>query len=153
MTLLPVSHQQQREEADCLVVCTAMVLTYLQIPYRYEQLRRVLRTEQHGTIFSNLGHLETIGVWTSLGNGSFVKLQDYLEIGLPVIVAVETEYLTSYWDEATHHAVVVIGIDGDSVYLNDPAFVTAPQIVARDEFEAAWVEHNYRFAVITLERL
>jgi ABC-type bacteriocin/lantibiotic exporter with double-glycine peptidase domain len=113
MTLLPVSHQQQREEADCLVACTAMVLTYLQIPYHYEQLRRVLRTEQHGTIFSHLGHLETI----------------------------------------THHAVVIIGIDGDRVYLNDPAFVTAPQIVARDEFEPAWIEHNYRFAVITLERL
>lgn len=31
MILLPVSHQKQRRQSDCLVACAAMVLQYLQI--------------------------------------------------------------------------------------------------------------------------
>jgi len=63
---------------------------------------------------------------------------------------VETDFL-EYWDVGTPHAVVVIGLDGSSVYLNDPAFATAPQQTSLDGFLAAWTEMDDVVAVI--ERL
>ncbi len=54
-----------------------------------------------------------------------------------------------YWTEATRHAVVVVGIDERQVYLNDPFFEVAPQIVSRLEFELAWDEMDNSYAVIT----
>ncbi len=31
MSLLPISHHQQDQQADCLAACAAMVLSYLQV--------------------------------------------------------------------------------------------------------------------------
>jgi ABC-type bacteriocin/lantibiotic exporter with double-glycine peptidase domain len=130
-----------------------MVLTYLQVPFKYEQLTQQLQTRPYGTIFYNLRHLESLGLFTIIDEGSIEQLQNYLAQGLPVIAAVDTGQLTSYWQEQTDHAVVVVGLVEDRVYLNDPEFETAPQLVSRDEFELAWLEKGYRFAVIGLAEI
>ena len=79
---------------------------------------------------------------------------DYLQLavknGLPVIVAVDTAALT-YWTDDTAHAVVVVGFEQDFVLVNDPEFEQAPQSVPLDEFLLAWLEHNYRQAIIRME--
>ena len=36
--LLPIPHQRQRTEADCLAACAAMALTHLGISIAYDQL-------------------------------------------------------------------------------------------------------------------
>ncbi len=46
----------------------------------------------------------------------------------------------SYWRESTCHAVVVVGFEGDLIYLNDPAFAEAPQVIPVAEFDLAWLE-------------
>jgi uncharacterized protein YvpB len=56
----------------------------------------------------------------------------------------------SYWNEATSHAAIVVGIDEQHVYLNDPFFDTAPQRVSRLEFELAWDDMDNTYAIITL---
>ncbi len=38
MTLLPVSHRRQQQQADCLTACAAMVLDYQQRPIPYDRL-------------------------------------------------------------------------------------------------------------------
>jgi hypothetical protein len=38
--------------------------------------------------------------------------------------------------------VVVVGYDESVVYLNDPAFASAPQPVVWDAFLAAWAEYD-----------
>jgi len=59
--------------------------------------------------------------------------------------------LKSYWNEAVSHAIVVIGIDGETVYINDPAFAVAPQLIHLNEFIAAWTEKDFLYAVIGFE--
>jgi predicted double-glycine peptidase len=82
--------------------------------------------------------------------GKLEDLHTHLESGLPPIVYVDTGELRSYWAESTNHAVVVIGIEDDRVYLNDPDFETAPQTVSIAEFILAWLEQDYLYAVIGL---
>lgn len=47
--------------------------------------------------------------------------------------------------------MVVVGMENDVIYINDPAFTTAPQIVLLNEFMAAWAEKDFLYAVIELE--
>ncbi|MBX3011303.1 MAG: hypothetical protein KF832_07335 [Caldilineaceae bacterium] len=54
-----------------------------------------------------------------------------------MIAAVNTAYLASYWTEAVGHALVIIAIEDELVYVNDPAFPTAPQSMHIHEFLAA----------------
>jgi len=152
MPLLPVSPRRQRQQSDCLIACAAMVLDYLQVPFHYDRLPRLLRAEAHGTVFSHLQYLASLGVSVWVGKGDMEALHSHLDRGLPAIVAVETGELTSYWQEAVSHAVVVVGMDEAFVYVNDPAFETAPQQVPLAEFHLAWQEQDYRYAVIGLGR-
>lgn len=56
-----------------------------------------------------------------------------------------------YWNkEENNHAVVVVGLDDDYVYVNDPAFLNAPIQVARGDFDLAWLAKDEYYAVITL---
>lgn len=151
MNLLAVSHWKQRRQADCLVACTAMVLDYLQIPVNYDGLTRLLRTMPIGTFFRNLRHLESaLGLSVTVGYGDFRVLHTHLESGLPVIVSVNTKML-SYWNhQETIHALVVIGIDEEHVYVNDPAIEESPKPIAIAEFELAWFEEKELYGVIGL---
>ena len=147
MNSLAVSHWKQRQQADCLVACTAMILDYLQVPVRYERL-------PIGTLFRNLHYLESAyGLSVTIDYGSPDLLQTYLDTGLPVIVSVNTQML-SYWDyQEMIHAVVVIGIEGEIIYLNDPAFEDAPKAISLAEFNLAWYEERNLYGVIGLTAL
>lgn len=75
------------------------------------------------------------------------ELFGYLTNGRPCIALVRTAQLP-HWTYATDHAVLVVGFDERAVYINDPAFEHAPQPVPRVDFELAWLEFDYRYAVI-----
>ncbi|MBX3059008.1 MAG: peptidase C39 family protein [Anaerolineae bacterium] len=149
MNLLPVSHQQQKHQSDCLAACAAMILNYLQIPIGYERLMQLLKVDAIGTPFRNLQNLSSLGLSILIEEGDLATVQTHLEAGLPVITAVDTRQL-SYWQEETDHAVVIVGLDDTSVYLHDPDFAGFPQVVSRAEFELSWLEKNYLYAVIQL---
>ena len=153
MTSLPVLHQIQHEQADCLVACAAMVLEYCGISYQYSRLSRLLKTRKQGTVFGNLVLLRKLGVDVQVSESN-----DFDNISLitasikdsnPLIVAVLTSELQTYWTERALHAVVVVGIDGPNVMINDPVFEKAPQIVPINEFLIAWGEQDYRYAILT----
>lgn len=150
MILLPVSHRRQKQQADCLAACAAMALGYLQVPINYEDVNRLLGVDAIGTPFRRLQNLQALGLRINIDEGNLTKLQTYLEDGLPSIVAVNTGQLP-YWEDITNHAVVIIGIDEQYVYLNDPDTAESPQVVSLAEFELAWLEKDYLFAVIELE--
>lgn len=151
MNLLAVSHWKQRQQADCLVACTAMVLDYLHLPVRYDRLRQILRTMAIGTLFRNLRYLESAyGLSVTVGYGNSQLLQSYLDTGLPIIVSVNTQML-SYWNyQEMIHAVVVIGIEGETIYFNDPAFTDGSKTIAIAEFNLAWYEQKNLYGVIGL---
>ena len=86
----------------------------------------------------------------AVGYGNVETMEMYLDVGLPVIAYVDPAFLTSYWPESTNHAVVVIGIEDERIYLNDPFFQAAPQILSLNEFLPAWIEQKQLYAVIGL---
>lgn len=149
--LLPVPHVQQRESADCLAACATMVLTHVGIEIPYHQLLKVLRIGTYGTPGRNLLHLADLGVQVTYGPSSFAELTERLRDGHPSIALVRTSELP-YWTYATNHAVVIVGFDDESVYVNDPHFGEAPQQVSIGDFMLAWLEFDYRAAVIELQR-
>ncbi len=71
---------------------------------------------------------------------------EYME--RPTDIAFVNTACLSYWPEATRHAVVVVGLDAERVYLNDPFFDAAPQYTSRLEFELAWDEFDNAYAVL-----
>lgn len=155
MTLLAISHLQQKQEADCLAACAQIVLQYLQIPIPYSRLLQILETDRGGSRFSKLRQLEVeLGLIVELAQGDddLNLFYRYLNQALPVIVSVNTAELKSYWNVGTYHAVVVTGLDDEYVYLADPYFDDAPQEVRRDEFLLAWLEQDYWYGVIRLTR-
>lgn len=150
MNFLPVSHLPQQQQADCLVACTAMVLRYLEIPFRYTRLAQVLETERHGTVFSKLWNLRSLHVSVQVQEGDFQFITETLATGLPVIVAVNTGELRSYWQSTVAHAIVVVGMDDGFVYVNDPALEDVPQPISLAEFDLAWLEMENLCCVIRL---
>jgi ABC-type bacteriocin/lantibiotic exporter with double-glycine peptidase domain len=148
--LLPVPHIRQRNNADCLAACTAMVLEYLNVPVSYDALISLLNiTPDLGAPASNVTRLASAyNVQVRYQSGTLDTLKGYLGEGMPGIAFVNTLQL-SYWEENAWHAVVVVGIDDTKIYLNDPFFDKAPQAISHLEFYLAWDEMDNAFAVIT----
>lgn len=156
MRLSGTAHWRQPREGDCLPACAAMVLTHLGRAVDYERLRQQLGTTDIGTPFSNLTRLQAWRLIVEIGFGNIETLRLNLATGQPIIVAVATELLP-YWitrpdiDEPyreTEHAVVVIGLENEMVFVNDPDFDVAPQSVELGWFTAAWQHQQFRYAVI-----
>lgn len=145
--LLPVSHQRQKQRADCLAACAAMVLNYLGYPHSYRQLLRLLQVSQFGAPASNIMNLEQFGVAVEYREGTLDDLKQHIALGRPCIVFLDTAQLP-YWSEGTFHATVVVGVDDTHVYLNDPAFDQSPQRISLKDFELAWLERGYFYATI-----
>lgn len=132
-----------------------MILDYLHIPIRYERLYKLLRAQPFGTAFRNVHFLKSLGLSIVIRDGHFETLRHYLEIGLPVLVSVDTADLP-YWNrESTDHAVIVVGMDIDkkAIYVHDPFFADAPKKLTIDKFESAWLEKEYLCAVIGLDTI
>jgi ABC-type bacteriocin/lantibiotic exporter with double-glycine peptidase domain len=146
-TLLPVPHKRQRQDADCLAACAAMVLAHSGQQVDYDQLLKLLQVKSYGTSGRHLKNLTALGVQIIYREGSLDELKSYLLDGKPCIALVRTAELP-YWTYSTDHAVVVVGFDDDTIYLNDPAFEAHPQSVPTTAFELAWMEFDYRYGVI-----
>ena len=147
-TLLPVPHQRQQQEADCLAACAAMVLAYLNVQIKYQQLLRLLKVKPYGTPGQNLKYLSSLGLQIAYREGSLEQIKNHLQNDVPCITLVRTADLP-YWDYGTDHAVVVVGFDEQTIYVNDPAFDVHPIPVPVVEFELAWMAFDYRYGVIT----
>jgi len=145
---LPVSHRKQTRQADCLAACAAMVLDYIGRPCPYQQLLSILGTKAIGTPSSNILRLAQLGVSVIYKAGSLEELELHIAQGRPCIVFLDTTELP-YWPERTFHAVVVVGMDDEYVYVNDPAFDQAPQRATWGDFDLAWIEEGYYYAVIS----
>lgn len=148
LTILTVSHFQQRERGDCLVACVAMVLDYMGIQQSYRRLYKLLNIKKGlGTALYNIRRLEKLGVTILFQQGNLAQLHSHLKQNEPSIVPVKTAELP-YWKEDTDHAVVVVGLDDQFVYLNDPFFPVAPLRVSTGDFDLAWLERDEFYAVL-----
>lgn len=147
MRLLDVSHYKQRRLADCLPICVQMVADYLGLKLRYEHLVRLLGTRDSGTAFRNLQRLDQLGVDVTVDYFDLDTVSSYLEKGIPVLAGVHTAEL-GYWSQSVNHVVVVVGLDPNFVYVNDPSLEKSPKVVPIVEFELAQMGFDYLCGVI-----
>jgi ABC-type bacteriocin/lantibiotic exporter with double-glycine peptidase domain len=147
--LLPIPHQQQQSDGDCLAACAAMVLAYFGRSVEYGRLLQLLRIKAYGAPASNIRLLTQLDLTVTYGVTDIPGLENMLAQGYPIIVFVRTGDLP-HWTYATDHALVVAGCDEVNLYVNDPNFAEAPLIIPRDDFELAWLERDYYYALVTL---
>jgi hypothetical protein len=104
-----------------------MVLTYLSRPISYNRLLKTLGVQPNvGAPFSNLRLLERLKITVIYEQGTMAQLHRFLTFGWPCIVPVKSGQLPYWKNIDTDHALVIVGMDAISVYLNDPAFAAAP---------------------------
>jgi len=150
--LLPVIHWTQPQRADCVAACAKMVLDYIGQPVNYDRLLRLLQIDpEYGTAARNIVRLSELGVDVLYARGTLDDIRGHLAANRPCIAFVNTSELP-YWKERTGHAVVVVGIDDEMVYLNDPAFANAPQVASHGDFLLAWLEMEEYYAIIQQRR-
>lgn len=148
--LLPIPHQRQVETADCLPTCAAMVLAYLRQDISYRRIQNLLKTKSFGTPGHHLRLLADLGLHVLYREGSMDELRFHLANGDPCIVLVRTTEL-GYWNSTTDHALVVVGCDDHTIFVNDPAFDSYPMAVPLVEFELAWMAFDYRYGCLQLK--
>jgi ABC-type bacteriocin/lantibiotic exporter with double-glycine peptidase domain len=148
LVVLPVPHIQQQQESDCVAACAAMALDYLGVSVAYSRLLKLLRVKDIGTAAPNIRELEKLGVVVIYKQGTLEELHDHLINDRPCIAFVKTVELP-YWEGvARDHAVVVVGLDEQHVYLNDPAFPNAPMRVSLGDFDLAWLGRDEFYAAL-----
>lgn len=142
---LAVPHHQQRNGADCLAACAAMLLQYHGLSADYQQLLSLLEIGPIGAPRRNISRLAQLGIQVEYREATIHLLLDWLHAGIPCIAFVDTEEL-SYWDVTSNHALVVVGFETEVLLVNDPALKFAPQRILIDEFELAWLNNDYMCA-------
>jgi ABC-type bacteriocin/lantibiotic exporter with double-glycine peptidase domain len=153
---LTVPHWRQQQPGECLAACAAMVLLHLGVPAAYERLKQQLDVETSSAPFFYIDRLRSWRLVVERKQGTLATMQMHLAAGRPVLVPVDTALLP-YWitrpditdaERVTDHAVVVVGLDDQFIYVNDPDFETAPQTVERDWFLEAWQHHEQWYAAL-----
>lgn len=149
--LLDVPHRQQRSDGDCLAACAWMLFAHIGQSYRYSDLITRLGIRSYGAPASNILRLADITYRVIYSQTDMDGLYAYLDRGLPVIAFVRTQELP-YWSYGVDHALLVVGYDETSVYVNDPDLSEPNKQVSVGDFELAWLERDYFYAVITSKR-
>lgn len=104
-----------------------------------------------GTLASNIRRLDALGLQVIYQQGTFETLAHHLRQDQPCIAFIYTGELP-YWTAGVDHAVVVAGLDDQTIYLNDPVLPYGPIPVARGDFDLAWLEWDETYAVLTPEK-
>ena len=116
-----------------------------------EELCNLLETRLVGTEVLNvlLLNQRLARCRAEVASASLDDLARWLQEGTPPIVFVATGAL-SYWQTECLHALVVVGIEEQSILVHDPAFESAPLTIPRGEFLAAWGELAQLTALIRI---
>lgn len=146
--LLSVPHQRQQNDGDCLAACAAMVLTHLGRAIDYDQLLHLLDIQSYGAPAGNIRRLVALNLTVTYSQTDLAGLQAMLRQGSPIIVFVQTGELP-HWRYNTSHALLVVGYDENNIYVNDPDREKIPLTIPYGDFELAWLERDYYYAMIT----
>jgi len=125
-----------------------MIVSYLGQDVAEDRLARLFGSRPFGTPAGNIRRLESWGFVVTYGPANLARLRALIQQVTPCIVFVQAGQLP-YWTEESYHAVVVVGLTDEKVYLNDPALGQAPQSTPIDDFVLAWSDFDYLHATIT----
>jgi uncharacterized protein YvpB len=133
-----------------------MVLAYMSISYSQEVLGQVMGTQLPlGTLRSNIKKLSTFSITITYKRGNLEDIEQYLNQNVPVIVFLDAGELP-HWHKydftrriVIQHAVVIVGLDGQTIHLMDPAFDSGPIPAPVGDFMLAWDEMDNYYATLT----
>jgi len=149
MPLLPVPHRTEDFPGACLPACCQMALAFWGIIESQTRIAaRIGHIDGAGTPARNVTRLSIFGLevrWHE--HGTIDDLRQATAAGQVPIVFLHTGELP-YWDQDTPHATVVTGVEAGTVYVNDPAFESAPIPVPVGDFQLAWDEFGCQWAAV-----
>jgi ABC-type bacteriocin/lantibiotic exporter with double-glycine peptidase domain len=146
---LPVPHRVQQADGYCLPACIEMVLANWGTERNQQNLGRQLGTiPNFGTPGSSVLRLSSRQIQANYSQGDLESIQHALANDIPPITLVWTGELP-YWQSRTTHAVVITGIEGDFLFLNDPALEQANIRVSVGDFYLAWDEMANHYALLS----
>ena len=147
---LPLPHKPQQGDGYCLPACVQMVLANLGITRTQEALAKILGLNPpFGTRHSNIKKLASARLKVTYAAGDLTDIRRWLEQETPVIVFVQAGDLPHWARYQFQHAVVVVGIEGQTIYLLDPALDSGPTAVDEAAFMLAWSWLDYTYATLT----
>ncbi len=147
---IKVPHYPQSNSGACLPACVRMVLAQLDQEFSEGQLAEVMDSYEFGTPASHVTRLARLGYSVIYDSLSFENLAAALQEGHFPIAFVRADFLP--WSDFTgFHAVVVVGIEGETVYLHDPAQNEGSTPIEVDGFLMAWEEFDTKAAIISVK--
>ncbi len=133
--ILPLTHSQQKYLGYCLPACAEMVLNYLGISQSQEALAKKIKTTINlGTPRSNIKNLASRRITVNYNEGHLTDIRSWLDRKVPVIVFIQAHELPIWRGQDFKHAVVVVGLEGKTIYLMDPALESGPTPTPVDDF-------------------
>lgn len=148
---LSLTHFRQEDESGgCLPACAQMVLAHLGIFRSQTDLAQMMGTQRGvGTPASNITRLVSEQLDVIYTSGSLGDIAAWIDRDVPPIVFVQAGELSHWHGEQSHHALVVVGIEAQTVHVLDPAAESEVITVPQDDFLLAWDERDCVYAVIT----
>ena len=147
---ISVPYRRQRSDGYCLPACVQMALAHLGITRSQDEMARVLGiVEDLGAPVSHVLQLRSRQIHAEYHTeGSLDEVRLWLARRVPVIACVQTGQLGYWHGRSAQHVVLIVGIEGHTVYVLDPAIDEAILGVSVEEFMLAWDEMSFAFAVI-----
>ncbi|NKQ37357.1 MAG: hypothetical protein HF973_17290 [Chloroflexi bacterium] len=144
---IPVPHYPQSNPGACLPACARMALAALGKPYAETELAQVMGSYPFGTPASRVTRLQALGNQVRYEPMTLTELRQWTQQGLTPIVFVLADFLP-WTDFIGFHALVLVGVTNEQVWLHDPALPDGPIQLSVDGFMLAWEEFDRMTAVI-----
>ncbi|MCL4832807.1 MAG: C39 family peptidase, partial [Caldilineaceae bacterium] len=147
--LLRVPFYPQQGDGNCLPACAQMVLAYYGIVRSQGRLAAQLSVRPNiGTPASTIQRIQSRTISVEYGSATLPKLKTSTQNGLPIIAFIQAAELPRWRGQYFQHAVVIVGIKADAIYLLDPAGEAPPEAVSEGDFMLAWAEMENLCAII-----
>jgi len=157
--VLTVPHYRQTNPGNrnsCVPAAVRIVFAYQGVHIEEAAVCDLLQTDETGTSLADLDTLLAQSFphcYVRVESSSLDSLRQSLQDGIPPIVIVNTASLQSYWQRECVHALVVVGIEEQAVFVNDPFFDDAPKQIPTAEFLAAWGVYGQFTIIIVLPKV
>ena len=147
-TILNVPDVRQPTDFSCGPTALQAVLAYYGTDIRMDELINMTNSTENGTLPDNIAQAaRQLGFSTEIKeNMTLEDLQNNINQGIPVIIDCQawkgnnTNTSSQNWttDQQDGHYMVVIGVDKDNVYFEDPAVLGSRGYIPNQEFLDRW---------------
>jgi len=125
-----------------------MLFEYYGIKSEEKELRKLFKTTPaRGTYWKLVEEgMKQLGMkFIYLRNESIQSIEDLIKSDTPVVVSIDSSVIGG--EEEVNHVMIVVGIDGNDVIINDPEAGENVN-VNKEDFLAAWMRRDNRMGYL-----